>query len=279
MNRLVLLTAVSVCLASSALAQVPSQNNTTAGVPAGVMPAALKGITIQQKLNAQIPLDLHFRDEAGRDVVLRQYFTDRPVILNLAYFQCAMLCPQVVKGLAQSLRQQTFQVGQQYTVLTVSFDPRDTPATAAAKKKVALAQLGPAARVDGWHFLTGDQASIQKLTDSVGFAYRWDSATQQFFHAAGIMVLTPEGKLSRYFYGIDFDSIDLRLGLVEASHDRIGSAVDAVLLFCCRYDASTGKYGWLVGRVLSLAGLLTILILVTFLVILARSEPHHPQAS
>jgi protein SCO1/2 len=279
MMRLGLLTVVSLCCASSVWAQVPGQNSAAAGAAAGAMPALLKGITIQQKLNTPIPLDLPFRDEAGREVSLRQYFTDRPVILTFAYFQCAMLCPQVAQGLAESLKQLPFHVGQEYTVLTVSFDPRDTPATAAKKKTVALAQLGVAARADGWHFLTGDQASIQKLTDSVGFAYRWDSATQQFLHAAGIMVLTPEGKLSRYFYGIDFDSADLRLGLVEASHDRIGSVTDAVLLFCCRYDASTGKYAWLVGRLLSLAGLLTILMLATFIVMLARGEPTDPQTS
>jgi protein SCO1/2 len=278
-QRAVRLTAVFVCFASSVVAQVPGQNSLAAGTPAGVMPAMLKGITIQQKLNTQIPLDLHFRDEDGRDVSLRRYFTNRPVILNLAYFQCAMLCPQVVQGLAQSLKELTFQIGQQYTVLTVSFDPRDTPATAAEKKQVALAELGASRPAEGWHFLTGDQASIQKLTESVGFVYRWDPATQQFFHAAGIMLLTPEGRLSRYFYGIDFNSVDLRLGLVEASHDRVGSAVDAVLLFCCRYDAAAGRYDWLVGRLLTLAGLLTILILGAFLFILARSEPQHSQTS
>jgi protein SCO1/2 len=160
--------------------------------------------------------------------------------------------------------------------LTVSFDPRDTPARAAEEKKAALAKLGPRARSDGWHFLTGDQASIQMLTDSVGFVYRWDSAMQQFVHVAGVMVLTPEGKLSRYFYGIDFASVDLRLGLIEASHDRIGSPVDAVLLFCCRYDASTGKYDWLVGRLLSLAGLLTVLLVGALLFVLG-SGPRRPQ--
>lgn len=273
-----LLTFFAVGITAPARAQNMPGQDAPAGPTSGTMPSMLKGITIQQKLNTQIPLDLHFRDETGRDVTLRQYFTDRPVILNLVYFQCAMLCPQVVEGLARSLKQVTFQAGKQYTVLTVSFDPRDTPAIAAEKKAIALKELGGSGSADGWHFLTGDEPSIRRLTDAVGFVYRWDPASKQFFHAAGIMVLTPEGRLSRYFYGIGFSSADLRLGLVEASHDRIGSVVDAVLLFCCRYDAAAGKYDWLAGRLLSLAGLLTIVILGTFVVILARSEPNHPQA-
>ena len=257
---------------------VPAADGSAAPA-AGARPAMLKGITIQQKLNTQIPLDLRFRDESGQTVTLRRYFTDRPVILNFVYFRCAMLCPQVVEGLARSLEQSTFRAGRDYRVVTVSIDPGDTPAAAVEKKKLALARLGQPGAREGWHFLTGDESSIRTLTDAVGFVYRWDPATQQFFHAAGIMVLTPEGKLSRYFYGIDFDATDLRLGLVEASHDRIGSMADAVLLFCCRFDPSAGKYNWLVGRLLSLGGVLTLLILGTLLAILARSEPHHPRPS
>lgn len=281
MKRLMLLALLLVSIASPGAAQaVPGQEAPATATPAaGTMPAMLKGITIQQKLDTQIPLDLHFRDENGRDVALREYFTNRPVILNFVYFRCGMLCPQVVEGLARSLKQLTFHVGQQYTVLTVSFDPGDTPAVAAEKKAIALKGLGRADAAGGWHFLTGDEAAIRQLTDAVGFVYRWDPATQQFFHAAGIMVLTPEGKLSRYFYGIDFSSADLRLGLVEASNHHIGSVVDAVLLFCCRFDAASGKYDWMVGRLLSLAGALTILIIGTFLFILARSEPNQPKTS
>jgi protein SCO1/2 len=280
MKRLAILTLLLVSTTAPLAAQaVPGQADGTSGPAANAIPAQLKGITIQQKLNTQIPLDLHFRDETGRDVTLRQYFSDRPVILNLVYFRCGMLCPQVVEGLARSLKQLTFAAGKEYAVLTVSFDPGDTPAVAAEKKAMALKQLGHADAANGWHFLTGDEASIKALTEAVGFEYRWDPPTQQFFHAAGIMVLTPEGRLSRYFYGIDFNSVDLRLGLVEASHNHIGSVVDAVLLFCCRFDAASGKYDWMVGRLLSLAGALTILIIGAFLVILARSEPQHPKTS
>jgi protein SCO1/2 len=280
MKRLAILTLLLVSTTAPLAAQaVPGQADGTSGPAANAIPAQLKGITIQQKLNTQIPLDLHFRDETGRDVTLRQYFSDRPVILNLVYFRCGMLCPQVVEGLARSLKQLTFAAGKEYAVLTVSFDPGDTPAVAAEKKAMALKQLGHVDAANGWHFLTGDEASIKALTEAVGFEYRWDPPTQQFFHAAGIMVLTPEGRLSRYFYGIDFNSVDLRLGLVEASHNHIGSVVDAVLLFCCRFDAASGKYDWMVGRLLSLAGALTILIIGAFLVILARSEPQHPKTS
>lgn len=281
MKRLAIVALLLVSTAAPGTAQsLPGQNDSAAAGPAAsAIPAPLKGITIQQKLNTQIPLDLHFRDETARDVTLREYFTDRPVILNLVYFRCGMLCPQVVEGLARSLKQLTFDAGKQYSVLTVSFDPGDTPAAAAGQKAIALKALGKASAADGWHFLTGDQSSIKALTDAVGFVYRWDPGSKQFFHAAGIMVLTPEGRLSRYFYGIDFDSADLRLGLVEASHNRIGSVVDAVLLFCCRFDASSGKYDWMVGRLLSLAGALTILIIGTFLFILARSEPNQPKTS
>jgi len=278
MKRLPMVALLLASMTAPAAAQgVPGQSAPATAGPSDAIPARLQGITIQQKLNTQIPLDLHFHDETGRDVALRQYFSDRPVILNLVYFRCGMLCPQVVEGLARSLQHLTFQVGKEYTVLTVSFDPGDTPAGAVEKKAIALKELGQSGAAKGWHFLTGDESSIRALTDAVGFVYRWDAASQQFFHAAGIMVLTPEGKLSRYFYGIQFDSADLRLGLVEASHDRIGSVVDAVLLFCCRYDASTGKYDWLAGRLLSLAGLLTLGIMAAFLYVLTRSEPNHPR--
>jgi len=177
-----------------------------------------------------------------------------------------------VPGMSRSLAGLTFKAGRQYTLLTVSFDPGDRPSDAAEKKKIALAELGQPDAGDAWHFLTGDDASIAALTNAVGFVYRWDPASRQFFHAAGIMLLTPDGTLSRYFYGIQFSSVDLRLGLVEASHHRVGSVADTVLLYCSHYDALTGKYDWVATRLLSLAGVLTIAILGTLLTILARPE-------
>jgi protein SCO1/2 len=277
--RVALLVAVTLGLGWTAQAQGVSTaaGPVAAGPPVSATPSQLKGITIQQKLDSQIPLDVHFRDESGRDVTLRQYFDKRPVILSFVYFRCPMLCPQVVQGLARSLAGLTFKAGQQYTILTVSFDPGDKPSDAAEKKKIALAELGQPDAGDAWHFLTGDEASIASLTDAVGFHYRWDPASQQFFHAAGIMLLTPEGTLSRYFYGIQFSSVDLRLGLVEASHNRVGSVADTVLLYCSHYDALTGKYDWVVTRLLSLAGVLTLAILGTLLTVLVRSEPSHPK--
>jgi protein SCO1/2 len=276
-TRVAWLLGVSLLAAGMAAAEGigADQGSIVAGAPVTATPSQLKGITIQQKLNSRIPLDLHFRDESGNDVALRQYFDKRPVILSFVYFRCPMLCPQVVEGLARSLAELTFKAGQQYTVLTVSFDPGDTPADAAEKKKIALAKLGDPDAGAAWHFLTGDSASITSLTDAAGFVYRWDPASHQFFHAAGIMLLTPEGTLSRYLYGIQFSSVDLRLGLVEASHNRVGSVADTLLLYCSHYDALTGKYDWMATRLLSLAGVLTLVILGALLTILIRSEPSH----
>jgi protein SCO1/2 len=243
----------------------------SAGAAAGAKPAILDGVTIEQKLGAQVPLDLHFVDETGRDVTLGQYFANRPIILNLVYYRCGMLCPEVLQGLTRSLENVTLGLGSDYDVLTVSFDPRDTPAASVEKKQMVLADLGRPEAASGWHFLTGTEPAIRALTQAVGFSYRWDEATQQFVHAAGIMVLTPEGRVSKYFYGIEFKPLDVRLGLVQASGDHIGTLVDTVLLFCCRYDATTGKYNWLVGRLLSIGGALTILGMGTLLYKLTRA--------
>jgi protein SCO1/2 len=242
------------------------------GAAAGTKPAILDGVTIEQKLGAQVPLGLHFVDENGHDVTLRQYFTTRPVILNLLYYRCGMLCPEVLQGLTRSLKDVRFDVGKEFDVLTVSFDPRDKPADSVEKKKMVLADLGQPTAASGWHFLTGDEPAIRALTQSVGFSYRWDEATQQFVHAAGIMVLTPDGRVSKYFYGIEFKPIDVRFGLVQASDHHIGTLVDSVLLFCCRYDATAGKYNWLVGRVLAIGGALTLLALGALLYKLTREQ-------
>jgi protein SCO1/2 len=248
----------------------------SAGAAAGTKPAILDGITIEQRLGAQVPLNLHFTDETGRDVTLGEYFTDRPIILNLVYYRCGMLCPEVLQGLTHSLQNVTLGLGTDYDVLTVSFDPRDTPDASVEKKRMVLAQLGRPEAASGWHFLTGAEPAIQALTQSVGFSYRWDERTQQFVHAAGIMVLTPQGRVSKYFYGIEFKPLDVRLGLVQASDNHIGSLVDTVLLFCCRYDATTGKYNWLVGRILSIGGALTLLALGTLLYKLTRDSRPGP---
>jgi protein SCO1/2 len=222
-------------------------------------PPLLRDVGLDQRLNQQMPLALSFRDEAGDVVQLGEYFTGKPVILVLSYYQCPRLCPMVLDGLVRSLRTLTLTVGQEFQVLTVSIDARDTPADAAAKKSQYLRQYGRAEAADGWHFLTGEPAAIEPLARAVGFRYAYDAEHDQFAHAAGIMVLTPAGKLARYFYGIEYAPRDLRLSLVEASANKIGSPIDQLLLFCFHYDPATGKYGLVIMNVLRLAGLVTVL--------------------
>jgi protein SCO1/2 len=233
------------------------------GQPA--LPQQLRGVGIDQRLGEQVPLDLSFRDETGQPVQLAQYFGRRPVILVLAYYRCPMLCTQVLNGLVHALWDVPLDMGDDYEVVTVSFDPRETPELAAAKKKSYLMRYHKAGGEQGWHFLTGGEPAIKRLTKAVGFHYSYDARNDQFAHASGIMVLTPRGKVSRYFYGINFSARDLRLGLVEASENRIGSPVDKFLLFCFHYDPTTGRYGVAVMNLVRLGGILTVLVLGTFI--------------
>lgn len=223
------------------------------------LPPVLRDVGIDQRLNNQVPLDLMFRDETGRAVRLGQYFGRQPVILVLAYYDCPMLCTAVLNGLLRSLKELKFNVGQQFEVVTVSFDPTEEPSLAAAKKAIYVGLYGRPGAAAGWHFLTGEEASIHQLTQAVGFRYNYDPQTKQYLHATGIMVLTPDGHLARYFYGIQYPSANLRLGLVEASRGKIGSPVDEVLLYCSQYDPATGKYSVIVSHVLKIAALATIL--------------------
>ena len=243
------------------------------GTPApNKLPAILSNVGIDQKLNAQAPLDLPFQDESGQTVTLRKYFTDKPVILNLVYFNCPMMCPEVLHGLTTSLQQLKFDIGKDYQVLTISFDPKDTPQAAAKEKQETLQRLAKPGAEDGWHFLTGSEDSIRRLTQSVGFRYAWDPKTKQYAHASAIMILTPQGKTSKYFYGIQYSPTAMRFGLIEASHNQIGTPVDQLLLFCCRYNATSGKYDLIVGRVLAIAGAITIIILGGFLAVMFRPD-------
>jgi protein SCO1 len=234
--------------------------------------ALLHNVGIDQKLNEQVPLDLTFRDETGAAVQLKQYFGGKPVILSLVYYDCPMLCTQELNGLLGSLKEIAFDIGNQFEVVTVSFNPREKPPLAAAKKMVYTGLYGRRGALEGWHFLTGDAAAIQRLARAVGFRYAYDPASGQYAHATGIMVLTPAGRISRYFYGITFPSGDLRLGLVEASGEKIGSPVDQLLLVCYHYDPKTGKYGLLISRVIRLSGLATVLALGSFLLLMFRRE-------
>ncbi len=236
------------------------------------LPELLRGVGIEQRLNAQVPLDLILRDEGGQEVRLAAYFGDKPVILSLAYYECPMLCTQVLNGLASALKVLSFDIGKQFNVVTVSFNPNDTAALAAAKKQTYLKEYGRPGAADAWHFLTGDAAAIARLTESVGFRYRYDPEHRQYAHAAGIMILTPQGKIARYFYGVEFAPRDVRLALVEAAGSRIGSPVDQLLLFCFHYDPATGRYGAVVMNVVRVAGALTVLALTTFLIIMWRRD-------
>jgi protein SCO1/2 len=238
--------------------------------PANIRPPGLKNVGIEQHLNEQIPLELAFRDEAGKPVHLADYFGKRPMILNLVYYQCPMLCGEVLSGLESALRVMKFDVGKEFDVLTISFDPGETPDMAVKKKAEFLKRYGHAGAEQGWHFLTGPKESIDALTKAAGFQYDYNEKTGQFAHATAIMVLTPGGKISQYYYGVEFAPKDLRLGLIQASGNKIGTVVDQVLLYCYHYDPATGKYGAIISRVLQLAGAATIIVMGVFLTVLFR---------
>jgi protein SCO1/2 len=241
-----------------------------AGTVSTGLPAPLKSVGIDQRLNEQVPLDAVFKDEQGREVRLGDFFKGKPVVLSLVYYSCPMLCNQVLNGMLSSFRNVTFNAGEQFEVVTVSFDPRETPELAAAKKQTYVKAYNRPSGNAGWHFLTGDDANIKRLTEAVGFRYTWDEQTKQFAHASGIMVVTPEGRLARYFYGIEYSPKDLRLGLVEASQNQIGSPVDALMLYCYHYDPATGKYGAAIMNIVKVAGVVTIALIAGLLLLLIR---------
>jgi len=243
------------------------------GPPASQKPIGLEFVGIEQHLNADVPVDLEFRDELGNPVKLADYFSHgRPVILNLGYYQCPMLCSELLQGLVGSMKALTFDVGKDFDVVTVSFDPRETPEMAAAKKRDIIKRYGRANAGQGWHFLTGKADQINALTKSVGFQYQFDPKTEQYAHAAAIVMLTPDHHISGYFYGVEFSPKDLRLGLVQASQSKIGNIADQVLLYCYHYDPRTGKYGAIVSNILKLSGLATMLILGTFMFVMFRAD-------
>jgi protein SCO1 len=245
--------------------------------PAQMRPPRLENVGIEQHLDAQVPPDLVFRDDTGQTVKLGDYFGKKPVILNLVYYNCTMLCGEALAGLSGAMRLLKFDVGKEFDVVTVSFDPRETPEIAAAKKLDYVKRYGRANAASGWHFLTGSAESVNALTKAVGFQYQFDPKINQFAHATAIMVLTPQGHISRYFYGVEFPPKDLRMGLVEASQGKIGNAVDQVLLYCYHYDPATGKYGAIITNILRLAAAFTILILGGFLLIMLRLERSLPR--
>ena len=243
-----------------------------AGLPASAMPPVLRDVSFEQRLNQRLRLNLPFRDETGRGVRLGDYFGEKAVILALVYYNCPMLCTQVLSGLASSLKVVTFGAGVEFTVVVVSFDSSETPDQAAAKKRWMLNEYGRPETADGWHFLTGDEASIRALTETVGFNYTFDETSSQFAHPAGITVLTPDGRLARYLFGIEYSPRDLRLALVEASANRIGTAVDQLLLYCYEYNPSSGKYGLIAMRLIRAGAIATVVALGAFIVVMRRRE-------
>jgi protein SCO1/2 len=251
----------------------------TPGTPSTSVPDLLEKVGIDQRLNAQVPLDLEFRDEQGKTVKLGSYFGLRPVVLTLVYYECPMLCTQVLNGAVGAFKTMNFTAGNEFDVVTISFNPKDTAALAAQKKATYLAKYGRPEAADGWHFLTGDQPAIDALAQSVGFRYVYDEASKQYVHASAIMVLTPRGRVSKYFYGIEYPPRDIRLGLIEAADSRIGTAVDQMLLYCYHYDPSSGRYSMVVMNVLRLGGILTIVGVGAFVAAMLARDRRKPKTA
>ena len=257
--------------ASPAFAQVGA-TAPDPGEATSARPGLLSKIHIDQHLDTPLPLDLPFVDDHGKQVRLGDYFGKRPVVLALVYYECPMLCTQVLNGLVSALTVMNFEPGKEFDVVAVSFNPREGPGLASQKKAAYLERYGRAHTANGWHFLTGEESSIKALTEAVGFRYAYDDAIKQYAHGAAIELITPKGHISKYFYGIEYSARDLRLGLIEASDERIGTPIDDFLLFCYHYDPATGKYGASILRLVRLGGIATVLAFVSFLTISLRRE-------
>ncbi len=238
----------------------------------------LDNVSFNQKLNAQLPLDTHFKDENGRDVTLGQYFDGkRPVVLAFVYYSCPMLCTQIMNGVSRAIKVLPFAPGKDFDVVFISFDPRDKPETAAAKKSALMNYWSMQNQSGAWHFLTGEEPQIKQVTSAAGFFSMWDEKSQQYAHLSGVLVLTPDGRLSRYFYGIEYSPKELRLALVESGEGHVGSLVDELLLYCYHYDPSQGRYGVIIMNMVRLGGVLTVLALGGFIYVMRRQEKLHPR--
>jgi protein SCO1/2 len=259
-------------LTSLALAQPGGILSGPVGRPSTLQPKELKGVGFDQRLTDQLPLELAFRDETGRVVRLGEYFGAKPVIIAPVYYECPMLCSQILGGLTTALKAVKFDPGRDFDVIAASFDPAEHPEQAAAKKKLYTARYGKPGTENGWHFLTGDPKAIEALTGAMGFRYTYDPKTKQFAHASGLLIATPEGRISRYFYGVEYVARDLRLGLVEASANKIASPIDQVLLYCFHYDPATAKYTSIVINILRLAGAATVLALGAMILVFLRLD-------
>lgn len=268
--------AASLLTAPSAQAQLtgsPTPGYLTApGAPSTSMPKPLSEIGFDQNIGQQLPLDATFRDEDGRTVTLGSFYGQRPVILGFVYYECPMLCTQVLNAIASTVTALSLDAGRDFELVLVSFDPRETPAQATAKKAEYLARYRRPGGENGWHFLTGDEPQIRRVTQAAGYRYTWDDQTQQFAHPTGIIVTTPDGRNARYLFGIEYGPRDVKFALVEASEGRVGSVVDSLLLYCYHYDPMTGRYGIYIMRALRIAGVTTVLFIGTFIVVMVRRE-------
>jgi len=272
---LLLASACWLATASPAIAQGALRMD--GGVPTGEKPNAMQDVSYEQRLQSQVPLDLAFRDETGRAVTLADYFgRGKPIVLALVYYECPMLCSQVLNGLVSALGVMRFDVGREFDVVTVSIDPKELPGLARDKKAAYLDRYDRPGTAPGWHFLTGAQPSIDRLASAVGFKYQYDPAIDQYSHMAGIVVLTPEGRVSKYFFGIEFSARDLQFGLIDASDGRIGTPVDRAVMWCYHYDPTTGKYGLMTMRLVRAGGILTIAGLAIFWLVMWRRERAQP---
>jgi len=267
-RRLSLVLATAALLCASAAAQIIGGPDTKHTKPPG-----LENVGIDQRLDEQVPLDLQFKDEQGNTVKLGDYFNHgKPVVINLVYYRCPMLCGEVLNGLSAALKVLKFTPGKEFEVVTLSVDPRETPDLALAKKQTYIKKVGRPDAAAGWHFLTGQKPEIDALAEAIGWHYQYDDKTDQFAHAAGVVLITPEGRVSQYYYGVEYSARDMRLGIIEASQNKIGSLADAVTLYCFHYDPRTGRYGAAIANIVRLAGLTTVLALGGFLVIMFRRE-------
>jgi protein SCO1/2 len=245
------------------------------GDPTSARPGILSKIAIDQRIGSQVPSDIPFVDETGRPVTIGDYYGTRPVVLALVYYECPMLCTQVLNGLVSALGVLNFEAGREFDVVAVSFNPKEGPGLASQKKASYIERYGRPQAAGGWHFLTGTQESITRLTDAVGFKYEYDPKIEQFAHGAAIELLTPKGTIAKYYYGIEFSPRDLRLGIIEASDEHIGTVIDDVLLFCYHYDPSSGKYGASVLGIVRAGGIATVLAFAIFLTVSLRRDHAH----
>ena len=253
----------------------PSYDMMEPGTVATARLPQLENVSFKQKLTTQLPLDTHFKDENGRDVTLGQYFDGtRPVVLAFVYYSCPMLCTQIMNGVSRTIKVLPFTPGNDFDVVFISFDPRDKPETASAKKIALMNYWSMQNQSGAWHFLTGEEPQIKRVTSAAGFFYMWDERSQQYAHLSGVLVLTPDGRLSRYFYGVEYSPKELRLALVESGEGRVGSVVDELLLYCYHYDPATGRYGLVIMRAMRIGGAVTVLTLVAFIVVMLRKERH-----